>query len=139
MIVHDAADSTQLLVYARTRKGEAPKILLDSLAGIVFLGTPHLRERNRLAWGNAVAILELRTPTPAEALSNDDELRQLFRWSQDFENLRLVVSILSTTERRKSKKKRRMKLSMAASESVCIVVRKHIPGDFQWLIKATGQ
>ncbi|KAI4935510.1 uncharacterized protein J4E92_002801 [Alternaria infectoria] len=118
-------DSRQrpLLVHAH-RKGEAAELLIENLAGIVFLGTPHLRESNKPEWEKAAAILELRMLSPPKALSDENELRQLFHWSQDFEDLGLKARILSTTERKESKKKRGTKLNKWRKESLHIVVRE---------------
>jgi len=106
----------------RRDNGKAAKLLFESLRGIVFLGTPHLRERNKREWKNAVTILELRMLSPPAVLSAKQELQQLCEWSREFEDLSLDVRILSTKEGQKSKKKRSMKTMR--SESVYIVVRK---------------
>jgi len=101
--------------------------LFDALAGIVFLGTPHLRESNKSEWNNVPAILELHTPSPCEDLRTEYQLRRLATWSQEFENLNLLTPVLSTQEGKKSKKKKTKKWSLkSASENMYIVVREEI-------------
>lgn len=83
--------------------------MFDSLAGIVFLGSPHLRDSNKSEWAKVPAILELRMLPLPEDLADVSKLQRLAQWSRDFEHLNLSVPILSTREARKSRKKKKKK------------------------------
>ena len=104
------------------RRDEGAKTLTTSLAGIVLLGTPHFQENNKSEWKHAPAILQLHLSSLPADLEAEHELRRLATWSQEFQTLNLLVPVLSTKERKKSKTKKKNKYNI--SDTVYIVVCK---------------
>jgi hypothetical protein len=99
------ADDNELLV--RAQQGDTRgNFLFEALAGIVLLGTPHLRTNNKAKWPNALGILGARTESPPKALMDVGALQPLVEISSAFEDLPRSFGILSAYELRKSRVKR---------------------------------
>ncbi|KAF2737093.1 hypothetical protein EJ04DRAFT_136026 [Polyplosphaeria fusca] len=92
----------RLLVLAHWK--DSSKGLIDALAGIVFLGTPHLRADNLPKWSNVLGILHTRMKSPSDALMNAGAAQPLVVLSSEFEDLTLQVDVLSTTELKEQNK-----------------------------------
>ena len=127
----------ELLVLAR-RRSESSKHLFSCLVGIIFLGTPHLRETNKSEWDNVPAILELHTSSLSQGLRDENQLRQLATWSEEFQTLNLSVPVRSTREQRRSKKRKKILGIVTASEGTYVVVGKPFPWIGDQLTQTAG-
>lgn len=75
----------------------------DVLAGIVFLGTPHLVTSDAEGWSNLKLLMKANSKDISKNNLTDHEMEQLISVCRQFESLQLHKPILSVFEQRKTR------------------------------------
>lgn len=73
------------------------------MAGVIFLGTPHIRDEAKESWGNCLLILRsvAKTGTKANVTNNDSKF--LAGVCRRFDQIRIQTPIQSIIESRETK------------------------------------